>query len=165
MINTLPNKSLTVALFVLLGVFAAAIFLGNYLILADNWVCSAIGCNFGFFGYDTVVQHFTAGILGVVILVWFVHSFLKLNVLGQGFSRNLLVIAAIVGLVGICWELFEFIQDIIRIKLFSLNNADAAIRNYLAQPSSADTVGDLTFDVLGGLVGTLLVKLLDRKVV
>ena len=150
---------LTVALFVLLGVFAAAIILGNSLVLADNWVCNALGCNYGFFGYDTVVQHFLAGILGVIILVWFMRAYPRLNILQPSFLKNLLVTLAIVGLVGICWEFFEFIQDLVRIKLFNLAGSDDAIRNYLAQPNSADTIGDLVFDVVGGLIGLFILKI------
>lgn len=159
------DTPLTVALFVLLGLFAAAIVFGNVLILADNWVCGTFGCNYGFFGYDTVVQHFLAGILGVIILVWFMMAYPKLNLLRQSFIKNLLIIVAVVGLVGICWELFEFVQDLIRIKLFGLSGSDGAIRNYLAQASSADTIGDLVFDLLGGILGTLLAKLLSREAV
>ncbi len=106
------------------------------------------GCNAGFFGYDALV-HFTGSILEIAIVMWIMEKYPRTNLLTNNFWKNLLLLVAIEALLGISWELLELSFDQLRIYVLHMNLLFPT--NHLAQASNTDTMGDLSFGILGAL--------------
>ncbi len=120
-----------------------------------------IGCNAGFFGYDAI-EHLFSGILEAVFIVWLGRRYSKFDFYHKkDFFKNVVVIFSIVVLIGFGWEVLEFGHDHMLNRAFTFN-AIGLLRPSMAQPSNSDTMGDLTFDLLGGLLGVATLKILDR---
>lgn len=127
----------------------------------DNSLCFRyFGCNAGFFGYDAFV-HFLGGILEATFMLWLAKNYRRLNIFHETFWKNLFVLIAIVALISISWEMFEFSYDHVQTNLLHediLHPYDVKL-----QPSNDDTMGDLTFGLLGALSAIVILKLFDSK--
>ena len=115
-----------------------------------------LGCNVGFFGYDAIV-HLVGGILIVLSLLWLMRRFPSLDILHDNdFSKNFLIVLALVALIGVGWEIMEFSFDHWRMVVLNENLINP---NTLAQPSNGDTMGDLVFGLFGGTITMLIMRL------
>lgn len=151
-----PTKHLVIAGFLWAGV---QFWGGSLLGLINNERCfKYLGCNAGFFGFDAVI-HFFGGILCVAFVLWFIHRYPKLNILHETFWKNAVILLAIAALVGFCWEVLEFSVDHFRMYELhqSLSMKDSA------QVSNSDTMGDLTFGLLGSCSAIFAIEFLKRK--
>lgn len=138
--------------------FAGAVWGGAQFILGDvfgmmnNKNCfDSLGCNAGFFGFDALV-HFLAGFLFIAGVLWYFHKRPKKALLSDSLGKNIFILLAIVALLGVGWEIFEFSADTVRTVGLHMNLQNP---NHLAQPSDADTMGDLIFEQLGALVSII----------
>jgi len=116
-----------------------------------------LGCNVGFFGYDALV-HFVGGITLAVCVVWLMRRHPKASLFQGKLWKNILMILALVALIGVCWECLEFAFDHVRMDIFHMNLVSP---NQMAQVSNSDTMGDLTFDILGALVASFFLAISD----
>lgn len=99
-----------------------------------------------------IPQHFLFGILSGITFYWFAYKLPRIvNLSGNKFFIALLVVSWAVFL-GMLWEFLEFTRDFILIDYLRHN-----IRP--AQLSNADTMGDLFFDLLGGLSLAIFMRL------
>lgn len=149
-------------LFVAMALWSGAQFgLGDIWGMMRNSQCfKYLGCNAGFFGFDALV-HFLAGILFITFVLWLFHKYPKLNLLHGDFWKNAIILLAIVALLGVTWEIMEFSADHIRMNILHENLTHP---NHLAQPSNSDTMGDLTFGLLGAALSIGMLRLFDPKV-
>ncbi len=115
----------------------------------NNFFCfDYIGCNAGFFGYDFLV-HFLSGTATAIFVIWLGDEFPKFSVRFKNRLKTAIVLLALVALVGVCWEFIEFFYD--QSKGFLVSNNIPTL-NIHAQPSNADTMGDLFADIAGGAI-------------
>lgn len=113
-----------------------------------------LGCNIGFFGYDALI-HLLSSIFEAAILIWLMNKFPKINVLKYNLWKNIAVLILIVFLLGITWEICEFVSDEIRL---SSTNPALVHSNFFDQPSRSDMMGDIAFSVLGACITALSLK-------
>jgi len=60
-------------------------------------------------------------------------------------------------LVAVCWEILEYLHDAIQLDIFHIHLVDWHLHiNNLDQPTNADTMGDITFTLVGAIVGFVL---------
>ena len=121
---------------------------------AGNAMCSPyLGCVSGFFGYDAF-EHFFFGVAALMILFWFCEKFPQHSLLPEVRWKRILISLALIALVAVSWEIVECAHDAIRADVFheSLRNFSLHI-NLLDQPTNLDTMGDLSFTLLGGCIG------------
>lgn len=104
-----------------------------------------LGCNAGFFGYDALV-HFLAGIMEMAFLFW-LRTKLKKDFLHGIYFYDMAILVAFLALMAVSWELVEFCFDQFRLYVLHVN---LLVPNHLAQPSNADTMGDMFFSIFSG---------------
>ena len=124
-----------------------------------NGACSPyMGCTAGFFGYDAI-EHFLFGISAIWILIWVFQKFPQYSVLGEKRWKNILILIALVVLISVFWEFLECAHDYFRLEVLHqpLLNLKLHI-NYLDQPTNLDTMGDLTFGLVGAVVALFFTK-------
>ena len=136
--------------------FAAAEFFADssFWFIENSRCFHYLGCNAGFLGYDVVV-HFFCGIFDAMLVVWIGEKYLHLNILHSHFWKNALIIVMAVAFFAIVWELYEFILD--NFAASFLNHIPPSF-NQLAQPGNSDTVGDMTFGILGAFTGVFILR-------
>lgn len=120
---------------------------------APNSACYPyLGCDSGFFGYDAL-EHFLFGFAAVWTIVWVCQRFSQYSILNASYWKTGLILVASTVLIAVIWEIGECFRDayLLDIAHETLLNFARHI-NYLAQPSNIDTMGDLTFNLLGSLL-------------
>ncbi len=128
---------------------------GDLFDLSKNYNCfKYLGCNVGFFGYDVIV-HFFGGLMEAMFLVWLMEKYPKFNILSKSFLKNAIIIIAVCVLIGVVWEMYEFGYDHFRMDVL---HEDIVQKNQLLQPTNSDTMGDLTFGLLGAASALALIK-------
>jgi uncharacterized membrane protein YjdF len=121
----------------------------------DNARCyTYLGCNAGFLGYDAV-EHFVSGVVVTLFVLWFSKKDLRFNFFHASFKKNMIIMVALLSLVAVSWELVELAHDQAAIKILHI---DLYHPNRLDQPSNADTLGDITFSIIGGLATMTALK-------
>ena len=134
-------------------------------VFIDNYKCYALlGCNMGFFGYDAVL-HLWSGIMDVVLIIWITRKFPAVNIFHKQFWKNFLIIISFVAFISVAWEIGELGHDQYRMKVLHQN---LTVPNHLDQPSNDDTMGDMTFAIIGaaltaGALKSLIPKNGDRS--
>ncbi len=125
---------------------------------AGNNVCSKyLGCIEGFFGYDAF-EHLFFGIAMALGLILLDRLYPKYSLLRKEKWRMFIEIVAIIALVSVAWEMYECAHDAFRVDILHENLINWRIHlNLLDQPTNFDTMGDLTFDLLGGVIGFFLI--------
>lgn len=133
---------------------------GNVFGLLNNSLCfNYLGCNAGFFGYDILV-HFLAGMMEIVFILWLTKKSAKFNFLGENLWKNILLLIALMALLSISWEMYEFICDHLRMNVLHQNLLN---QNRLWQASNSDTMGDLFFGLFGAAVMIAVLGVSDKK--
>ena len=128
-----------------------------------GWIGKALcnpylGCDSGFFGYDGLM-HFLGGAILVITILWLMKRYPAINFLEEKPYKNFIIFISMVMFVEVLWEIMEFVFDQVRIYIFHWN----IHIEYLAQPSNADTIGDLTLSLIGTLVMATIFKWIDRR--
>ncbi len=126
---------------------------GEFMNGAPNSACYPyLGCDSGFFGYDAL-EHFLFGFAAVWLLVWFFRKYPRYSLLHSTFWKSAMSILAMVAFIAVIWEMLECFRDAYLLDLAHAQLLDFKLRlNLLAQPSNIDTMGDLTFTLLGVLL-------------
>lgn len=132
---------------------------GELLNGAPNSACYPyLGCDAGFFGYDAL-EHFLFGFAAVWIIVWACQQFPRYSILNTEFWKSALILIAMVALIAVMWEIGECFRDAYLLDIAHVHLLNLRLHiNYLAQPSNFDTMGDLTFTLLGSLLSLLSVR-------
>jgi hypothetical protein len=128
--------------------------------LGSNTACyKYLGCTDGFFGYDAI-EHFLYGVTGVCTLAWIFETFPRYSLLQDKRWKNIITLITFVVFVSVLWEFAECAHDYFRIDVLheSLVNFRLHI-DALDQPTNLDTMGDLTFGLLGAIVALFFTKL------
>ena len=124
---------------------------------AGNATCSPyLGCVAGFAGFDAF-EHLFFGITLTLFIVWLCDRFPTYSILQDARWKQVLTIIAIVALVSVAWEMAECAHDAIRLDMLHepLLNFKLHV-NLLDQPTNLDTMGDLTFAIVGGIIGLFI---------
>ena len=138
--------------------FTSTIITGQIWVSGNTACVKFLGCGAGFFGYDAL-EHFLWGVLVVVFSIGICVKFPLLNLLhNDALWKNVLLLLAFLALVSVGWELLEYSHDHILTQFAFFNKLAFLKPQSLAQPSNVDTMGDLTFDLLGGALGILILK-------
>lgn len=119
-----------------------------------------LGCNTGFFGYDGLV-HFIGGVTIAVGVMWIMRAYPATHLFHPKFWKNILIVLAIAALIGVCWEILEFIFDHVRMDIFHVNLIHP---NVMAQASNSDTIGDLSLGLFGALISSFVMKLFKSDI-
>jgi hypothetical protein len=138
------------------ALFAAVTTYGEFFEGAPNAACYLfLGCDEGFFGYDAL-EHFLFGFAAVWIIVRLCELFPRYSILPDEYWKCGLIVLSLVALVAVGWEFCEWFRDayLLDIAHQPLLNLRLHI-NYLAQPSNFDTMGDLSFTLLGSFLALL----------
>ena len=121
----------------------------------DNSKCfQYLGCNMGFFGYDALT-HFISSVMISSFVVWLMKKKIQINILHDSFFRNLVVIITIMMFITFSWEFAEYSRDQFRIKVLHENITHPNCRD---QASDSDTMGDMTFSILGATFTSIAFK-------
>jgi len=102
-----------------------------------------------------VPMHFLGGVLAAVILLWLVDRYPGEWELPRNFFTRMVFILSFVALIGVLWEFSEFLYDVF---------ISSRGWSRFALQSARDTIGDLFFDLLGGLTVVALSKLGYNKI-
>ena len=100
------------------------------------------------FQYDKFI-HFTVAILMTIVAVRFFMVWIKTN-----FKKSLAIGGLVVFAGGIVWEILEFASDLF------LNTKIWGVDGNYAWP---DTIGDISFNIGGIIVGIFVLNFLNRK--
>jgi hypothetical protein len=160
--STRDDRVLDGAAIILVTIFVIGWIFGAYgPTLMSNQKCFVVlGCNIGFFGYDAAL-HFLSGIMDATLIVWLMRKFPTINMFHDRFWKNFLVIITLVAFIAVSWEFGELCRDQFRMKILH-ENLTIPI-NRLTQPTNNDTMGDITFSILGAVIAISVLKPLIRK--
>lgn len=124
---------------------------------AGNTACSKyLGCVSGFFGYDAF-EHLFFGIAAALAILWLCARFPKYSILHEKRWKAFLTVVAIVALIAVLWEILECAHDYFRIDVLGEHLFNFRLHiNTLDQPTNLDTMGDITFSLIGSIVGFFL---------
>ena len=123
--------------------------------LMNNNTCYALlGCNAGFFGFDAAL-HFFGGITIATLIIWLMRRFPAVTMFHERFWKNFLTLIALASFIAISWELVEFSGDHFKMKIL---HEDLVALNQLKQSGNSDTMGDMTFFVLGAALAARAFK-------
>lgn len=98
-----------------------------------------------------IPAHFLGGVVSAAMFYWFFQHKPSYFDTSRNFWITLTLVLGWVSLVGIGWEFFEFSHDYVIAKY--------ALDLRILQFGLIDTLGDLLFDLLGGLALAIFVKL------
>ncbi len=137
-------------------------FMGGYIFgLSSNSLCFRyLGCNAGFFGYDAFFVHFFGGMMELVFILWFTEKYPKFNLFRKNLWKNIVILIALMALLNIGWEMWEFVCDHIRMNVLHQNLLHP---NRLWQASNSDTMGDMFFGLFGATVMIAILGFSDKK--
>ena len=115
-----------------------------------NWALVAEG--YWRIGWLDMLLHFLGGFLIAVFALWFLYYSPHTRNFSAKEWPSYIVFIGIIGfaaLIGVGWEFFEFLYD------FFISSRHSDLFR-IAQLSSADTISDLFFDLLGALIAMIL---------
>jgi hypothetical protein len=142
--------------------FLLATVFGHLFGWMNNALCfQYLGCNAGFFGYDALV-HCIAGVTVALLLTWVAQKNPQYNFFSDSFWKNCVIVIALVALIGVGWEVMEYTSDQIRFGAFH-RIMTRLTHNLYAQPSNADTMGDLCADIVGAFIIVPILKWLPDE--
>jgi len=117
------------------------------------------GCNPGFYGLDGYV-HLIFGVSGVFMVLFVMYNFPFMSLLRDRVWRDFFIILSMAALIAVSWELLEFASDQYRTVVL---HQDLITTHKLAQPTNADTVGDMFYQMLGATLTYITLVLYHRK--
>jgi glycerol uptake facilitator-like aquaporin len=125
---------------------------------------SLLGCNSGFFGYDAMFEHFLCAFVGTLLLVRFMKVHPNKSFLHNLLWKNAVMLIALVMLLSVAWEFFEFSHDQI-VAQISPNSTLTFLSGRRLQPNNTDTMGDLTFDFLGSIAAIIVLRFIASDLI
>lgn len=151
-LNTIYSR-ITVVAFTSTLVWAAVTTYGELFHGAPNAGCYRfLGCDSGFFGYDAL-EHFLFGFAITWCVVWLCQKFPRYSILSEEFWKTALILVCAVTFIEVLWEIGECFRDAYLLDIVHEQLLNFRLHiNYLAQPSNFDTMGDITFNLLGSLL-------------
>jgi hypothetical protein len=154
-------RKLGVIVLVSAVVFLTGWILGRWgpVLIANDRCYALLGCNIGFFGYDAAL-HFVSGIMDVAFIIWLMRRFPAVDMFHERFWKNFLIIIALVALIAVSWEFVELCHDQFSMKILHEN---LTVPDTLDQPTNDDTMGDMTFSILGAALSAGALKPMIRK--
>ncbi|MGC9605249.1 MAG: hypothetical protein ABSF56_00605 [Minisyncoccia bacterium] len=155
------DRILNRAVVIVVAVFVVGWFLGvkGPVLIANDRCYAILGCNIGFFGYDAAL-HFVSGVMDASLIVWLMRRFPAIDLFHERFWKNFLIIVSLVAMIAVSWEFGEFCHDQFRMKILHEN---MTVPNRLDQPTDSDTMGDMTFSILGAALTACALSPLVRK--
>ncbi len=156
------NKKLCSVAYSAVGVFIVLWILGKWgpHYIANDKCYAFFGCNAGFFGYDAVL-HFVSGIMEASLIILLSIKVSALNFFHEKFWKNCIVIVSLVATIAVFWEIGELSHDQYKMKILHENLRVPT--NRLNQPSNNDSMGDMTFSILGGAITAAALRSYMRK--
>lgn len=138
---------------ILLAVFLVVNLFGEVLGQAANSYCSSyFGCTNEFFGYDAI-EHFLFGLTLSSGVIWFCKKFPHHSILQEERWKKWLFLISFIALISVFWEFLECAYDLIRVDVLGQHLFSFSLHiNLLSQPSNLDTMGDIAFTLLGGII-------------
>ena len=131
----------------------------------NNTVCYAyLGCNVDFFGFDAM-EHFLFGFPVIFGILWIGQRFLALSVVSPRYGKTILTLVTYVTFIAVAWELAECAYDAFRITILHERLFDFRLHiDQLAQSSNFDTMGDISFTLVGAIFGLAAAEWVDRGI-
>ena len=159
--SAIPTQILTRIFVVTIPLFLILTILGGHgpKFISNNKCYTYLGCNIGFFGYDAFV-HFVSSIMETAAVIWFMKKFPKYDLFHQNIRKNICVVVMVVLSLSFIWEFGELLHDQFRQRVFHM---DLAVPNYLDQPTNSDTMGDISFSLLGSTSTAILLGLYVKR--
>ncbi len=120
----------------------------------NNSTCfTLLGCNAGFFGYDAI-EHFLCGAAVFLAILWLCKKFPEHSILpNERYWKIALTLVAYVALLAVLWEILECAHDYFNLSILHEHLFNYRLHiNALDQPSNLDTMGDISFTLIGALV-------------
>lgn len=99
-----------------------------------------------------IPQHFAGGVFAALFFYWLYYAHPRFFKLVPGTLAPLVIVLSWTAFLGVLFEFAEFAYDRIAIDYFSLAHR-------YTQLGLADTMGDLFFDMLGGLTLAIFMRL------
>ncbi len=157
MIKTDLKRITYLTLFSVLA-FAVATFIGDhYGFTLNNW-CEYFKCTTGFYGYDAI-QHFIGGAFIAFSVIYISIRYPEHSLFTNTKWKNFIIIISVVALISIFWEIGECFHDYLRVQILHEHLVSLKFHfNYLDQPTNVDTMGDLTFSLLGSILAFLFLR-------
>lgn len=141
----------------IIAIVTLAIFLSLTFGFGGNSQClKYLGCNMGFFGFDAV-WHFFGGIFIASTIVLIERMFPRLDFFQEDKLKNYIIFIALVVMIAVGWEMLEFTHDHVLGEIPYVRDIKILELQSVAQPSNPDTMGDLFFDIWGGLAASLFI--------
>jgi len=114
-----------------------------------------IGCTTGFFGFDAI-EHLLSGFVIFLVLLLFFRKYPQWSPLTGVWWKDALILIAAVNLISFAWELVECAHDVFRVAILHERLYSVRLNiDLLDQPTNLDTMGDMTFNVLGSAIAAL----------
>jgi uncharacterized membrane protein YjdF len=133
--------------------FVAWFVVGDLFGLMQDGQCVAFfGCYNGFFGYDAFV-HLSSGAMFVFFIIWLGEKHPRFRVISGNFWKSAVIIVALCVSIGTVWEMIEFGLDHARVGFLHQRFFGT---DEMQQSSNSDTMGDETFNLIGGIVAVTL---------
>jgi hypothetical protein len=160
-ISSRNDKKLGMVVMMAVVVFLTIWILGSWgpTLMANDKCYALLGCDIGFFGYDAAL-HFVSGIMDAALIIWLMRRFPAIDMFHERFWKNFLLIIALVALIAISWEFIELCHDQFRMKILHVN---LTVPNRLDQPTNDDTMGDMTFSIIGAAAAAGALKPFTRR--
>lgn len=99
-----------------------------------------------------IPQHFFGGVFAALIFYWITYRFPRFFKLIPSFPVPLILVLSWTAFLGVLFEFTEFIYDLVVFDSLSLGN-------FPTQLGVRDTMGDLFFDLIGGLFLAIFMRL------
>lgn len=144
--------------------WSAVMLYGEFFGGAPNSACYPyLGCDSGFFGYDAI-EHLLFGLAMVWILVWLFQKFPQYSLLDTKFFKSGIILVICVTFIAVIWEMGELVRDAYLLDVMQQQLINFRLHiNYLAQPSNFDTMGDLSFNLLGSILSIFWLRFILHK--
>lgn len=124
--------------------FLGKIILGLFLAIGVVHALALWGKWYFFYPWIDIPMHIAGGVLTVVFLFWIFEKRQDEYLFVSPRWLSFLLTLSFVAFVGVLWEFFEFFYDVF------ISPTRGFF--YVAQMGVADTIKDLFFDLLGGLI-------------
>ena len=138
--------------------------IGGIMDYNSNSYCSKyLGCTSGFFGYDAL-EHFTFGFVIIFSIVWICRNFPKYSILNDSTWRTIFSLITLTVFISVLWEFSECAHDVFRLNILHeyLINFKLHI-DFLDQPTNLDTMGDISFNLLGSILALFFINFKKNK--
>jgi uncharacterized membrane protein YjdF len=127
--------------------------IGLLILILSFHILATLNSWYWIFTWLDMPMHFLGGFWLAVVFMWLNSKFNIIEIRPPNIDKLILVLGFVI-LVGVFWEFFEFGYDV----LISSKGYFAA-----AQQGTADTMSDLFFDLLGGLVFLIICRFYINK--